>query len=94
MLLQDLFRDREEVVTVSPDDTVAHAAMRMKEEDVGAVVVLENERVVGILTDRDVALCTALDNVPADSPVRAVMTKNVRTIWGDEGIFNATQYCQ
>jgi CBS domain-containing protein len=92
MLLQDLFRDRKAVITVSPDDTVAQATRKMKEEDVGAVVVIEDEKVVGILTDRDVALTTVLDDASGDSPVRDVMTKKVETIWGDQGVFNATQY--
>jgi CBS domain-containing protein len=92
MLLQELFRDRQNVITVSPDDTVAQATMKMKEEDVGAVVVIEEEKVVGILTDRDVALSTVLDDASGTTPVRDVMTKKVKTIWGDQGVFNATQY--
>ena len=76
MLLQDLFRDKEDVVTVRPDDTICHATMRMKEENVGAVVVTdEDERVVGILTDRDVALSVVLTEAPSDTPVSDVMTK-------------------
>jgi CBS domain-containing protein len=65
----------------------------MKEENVGAVVVTdEDERVVGILTDRDVALSVVLAEATSDAPVSDVMTKDVQTIWGDQGVFNATQY--
>ncbi len=90
MKLSELFRS--EVVTAQPDDTIRQATQKMKEKDVGAVVIVENEKVAGILTDRDVALKVVAGNVSPDSPVSEVMTKKVVTIWDDEGVFNATQY--
>ncbi len=64
----------------------------MKQENVGTVVVTDQREIVGILTDRDVALAVAADGVNLDSPVSEVMTRNVLTIWEDQGIFNAAQY--
>jgi CBS domain-containing protein len=92
MLLQDLFRDQREVVTVEPDETIAQATMKMKEEDVGAIVATDGGKVVGIVTDRDVALAVVLGEASPDTPVREIMTKDVKTIWADQGVFNATQY--
>jgi CBS domain-containing protein len=92
MLLQDMFRDGREVVTAEPNDTIAQATRKMKEADVGAVIVTEGGKVVGILTDRDVALATVLGEASPESPVSEVMTKDVKTIWADQGVFNATQY--
>jgi CBS domain-containing protein len=83
---------RSEVVTVEPDETIQSAIWKMKDENVGAVVVLENRKVVGILTDRDVALKLGLGEAGLATPVREVMTRDVLTIWEDQGIFNATQY--
>jgi CBS domain-containing protein len=83
---------RSDVVTVGPDDTIQSAVWKMKDENVGAVVVLENRKVVGILTDRDVALKLGLSEAGLATPVSEVMTKDVLTIWEDQGIFNATQY--
>ena len=91
MLLQDLFRDQGEVVTVGPDDTIAQATAKMKKENVGAVVVTDDGKVVGILTDRDVALAVVPGEATAESHVRDVMTKDVETIWDDQGVFNACQ---
>ena len=90
MKLGELFRS--EVVTVKPAETVRQATQKMKNKNVGAVVVVEDEDVVGILTDRDVALKVVAGDVNPDSPVSDVMTKEVVTIWDDEGVFNATQY--
>jgi CBS domain-containing protein len=90
MNLRDMFQ--KEVVTVEPNDTIAEAVRKMWYERVGAVVVVEDEKVAGIVTDRDVALSLAVNGVSAESPVSAIMTKNVVTIWDDQGVFNAAQY--
>ncbi len=44
------------VEIASPDDTVQQAASRMAELDVGVLPVGENDRLVGMLTDRDIAI--------------------------------------
>ncbi len=90
MMLSELFRS--EVVTVEPQQSIRVAVEKMRDRNVGAVVVVDHDRVVGILTDRDVATKIVAGNASADSPVEAIMTKKVITIWDDQGIFNATQY--
>ena len=92
MNLGELFRS--EVVTVSPDDSIATAMRKMDDENVGAVVVVRDRKVVGILTDRDVALALAMNDGRPETPVSDVMTRDVHTIWEDQGVFNATQYMQ
>ena len=92
MNLAELFRS--EVVTVSPNDTIAVAVSEMRDHNVGAVVVVRDRAVEGILTDRDVALALALGGVSAAAPVSEIMTRDVVTIWEDQGVFNATQYMQ
>lgn len=81
-----------EVVTVEPEASVAEVVLKMRDENVGAVVVTQDKRVVGIVTDRDIALKVVLGEASNHSPVSEIMTKEVRTIWDDQGIFNATQY--
>ncbi len=92
MNLAELFRS--DVVTVSPDDSIAKAACEMQKKNVGAVVVVRDRAVVGILTDRDVALALAVRGSTTATPVGEVMTRDVVTIWEDQGVFNATQYMQ
>lgn len=48
-----------DVVTVSPDDTVPRAVEVLVEHDIGSVVVMEGDQVLGILTERDVLRLTA-----------------------------------
>jgi CBS domain-containing protein len=83
---------RSEVVTVAPEDTIHTAMWKMKDANVGAVVVVADCKVVGILTDRDVAIQLALEDTAVSTLVKHVMTAPVLTIWEDQGVFNATQY--
>ena len=81
-----------EVVTVRPTDTIRRAAELMGQENVGAVVVVEQGRPVGIVTDRDVALSVAARGTSRETCVQEVMACPVTTILHDEGIFKVTQY--
>ncbi|MCE9548485.1 MAG: CBS domain-containing protein [Planctomycetia bacterium] len=83
---------RSEVVTADPEDNIATVVGKMDLHDVGAVVIVQSQKVVGIVTDRDIALGLGLGNVQPDSPVKQIMTTKVHTIWEDQGVFIATQY--
>ncbi len=82
----------KEVVTVDPGASVFEVATKMRDENVGAVVVTRDKKVVGIVTDRDITLKAVLGDATPHSSVSDVMTTEVHTIWDDQGIFNATQY--
>ncbi len=66
------------VVSVSPDATVYDALMRMAEKEVGAVLVLEGERLVGVFSERDYARKTMSHAKPSkETLVREFMTSKV-----------------
>ncbi|HVX62554.1 MAG TPA: CBS domain-containing protein [Pirellulales bacterium] len=92
MNLGEIFRSN--VITVDPDDTMIDAMRLMQQHGVGAVVAVREGQVVGMLTDRDVALAVVLGTATPDSAVSETMTRNVATIWEDQGIFDATQAMQ
>ncbi|WP_448189214.1 CBS domain-containing protein [Azospirillum sp. sgz301742] len=76
-----------EVRTVRPDDTVQRAAQLMGSEDTGALPVAEDGRVLGMVTDRDIAIrlaSTAKD--PAKTRVRDVMSQEVQYCLDDEDV--------
>lgn len=70
------------VHVASPDESVRTAARRMADADVGTVVVLgEERRPIGVLTDRDVAVrCVAQGLDPEATDVRSVMTVPVTCV--------------
>jgi CBS domain-containing protein len=82
----------KDVVTVGPSDTIGRAAERMEEQNVGAVVVAEQGRPVGIVTDRDIAIALGAHGGTPGESVQQIMTCPVTTMHQYEGIFDATQH--
>ena len=76
-----------EVRIASPDDTLQSAARVMQEEDFGSLPVAENDRLVGMLTDRDITIrAVARGLAPQDSKVSEVMSSTVRYVYDDESV--------
>ena len=76
MQLKEFINYRVEVV--HPNDTLQHAASKMKDLDVGSMPVCEGQHLVGILTDRDITIrATANGQDPTKTMVREVMTPDV-----------------
>lgn len=76
-----------DVSVADPNDSIQHAAARMAELDVGALPVGENDKLVGMVTDRDIAVrgvARACD--PKGTKVRDVMSAEVRYCFDDETV--------
>src|SRR3982751_4191810 len=70
----------------SPNDTLQHAAQLMKACDCGVLPVAEGDRLVGMITDRDIAVrCIAEGKGPA-AKVRDAMTQEVKYCFDDEDV--------
>jgi CBS domain-containing protein len=63
----------KEVATAKPDDHLVDAAKTMLERKIGCVVVVEREKVVGIVTESDLIRCTASGLDPNHKLVKDVM---------------------
>jgi len=75
---------RQAPVTASGDMTVAEAARLMKEQRVGALLVLDHDRLTGIFTERDALFrVLAEGRDPGATRLREVMTLNPRTLGPD-----------
>lgn len=76
-----------EVWHIGPDDTVFQALERMAEKDVGALLVLENERAVGLFSERDYARNLVLRGKSSkDTPVRELMSSPVLYVRPEQSI--------
>jgi CBS domain-containing protein len=63
---------------ISPNVSVTAAARLMRDLDVGSLPVCENDRVTGLITDRDIAIrAVAEARDPEGTPVRAVMSSEI-----------------
>jgi len=71
---------RPELFTVRADDSLADAASSMQYNEVGALPVYEDERFVGIVTERDLVRAVADDMDPQETAVRDYMTPDPASI--------------
>jgi CBS domain-containing protein len=81
-----------EVVTIGPDATVRELIALLAEHNVGALVVSDDgERVTGIVSERDVVRRLHTDTGVLDTTVSEIMTADVRTCAGDDGLTDLMQ---
>jgi CBS domain-containing protein len=82
--------DRQEVFSVAPGASVIEAVRCMRDRRIGALMVVENERLVGILSERDVVFRVVADERDAQSTrVADVMTASPETILPDKPFSHA-----
>lgn len=75
------------LITVSPGDSVQHAIELMTARDIGAVLVIDDGKLVGIFTERDCVHKVSVTGMDMRStPVRNVMTDKVRFITPDQTV--------
>ncbi|MBB3975512.1 CBS domain-containing protein [Rhizobium azooxidifex] len=80
-----------DVRVANPSETIRQAARMMAEIDAGVVPVGDNDRLVGMLTDRDIAIRAVADGKGPDTTVGEVMTTDVKYCFEDE---EAEQVCR
>jgi CBS domain-containing protein len=81
---------RSDAVTAAPDTPVTDLAATMDEENVGSVVITNNETPVGIVTDRDLTVRVLGEGgVPTDQTAKDVMTDDLCTAEPDTGFYEA-----
>ncbi len=79
------------LISVNPTTTALQIAKMMEQGGIGAVLVKENDNLVGIITDRDFATKIAANNLPFDTPVGKIMSSPLITINHNESISTAAE---
>ena len=78
--------------TVEVSESVVEAARRMRDADTGDVIVLDNGRVVGIVTDRDITVRIVAENKDLSTPVsEACSATDLQTVGPDTSLDQAVQ---
>ena len=75
-----------DVATVRPDQPVQDAASFMLRADAGSIPVVEGERLLGMITDRDIAVRGVAKGYGPDTPVRELMTNDLVCARIDEDV--------
>jgi CBS domain-containing protein len=81
-----------DVEIVGADQPIRHAAERMRVIDIGVLPVQDGDEIVGIVTDRDIAVRASAEGYdPNATAVRAVMTEGVVSVYDDQEVIEAAR---
>ncbi|WP_295978629.1 CBS domain-containing protein [uncultured Variovorax sp.] len=80
-----------DVEVIGPDATVEEAARRMRDGDFGMMPVGENDRMIGAISDRDIAVRGIAEGRDGNAKVRDVMSDGIRWAYEDEPLEHAAQ---
>lgn len=75
-----------DVKMVRPETTIKDAAKMMTDNDVGSLPVSDGERLVGMVTDRDIVTRAVCEGKGPDTNVREVMTNDVKYCFDDQDV--------
>src|SRR5439155_10282909 len=75
-----------DVRVANPNESICDVAKIMAEIDAGAVPVGENDKLVGMITDRDIAVRAVAQHKGPDTPVREIMSHEVKYCFDDEDL--------
>jgi CBS-domain-containing membrane protein len=80
------------VTLIDPNTTIRDVAKQMRADDIGALPVSENDRLVGMVTDRDIVVrAVAEDRGAGNTTVRQVMSNHVFCCFDDDDVARAAQ---
>ena len=79
------------VISASPQDTIKDIATKMKEERIGSIVIMENEKALGIVTDWDIVSNAVVKDVKPTMVKASDIMQKLHIIEGEEGITEAAR---
>lgn len=80
------------VQCIRPDETLIDAAILMRQLDVGVLPVMEDDVVLGMITDRDITIRAVAEGRPSETTaVREVMTPGVIFVYDDQDVEEAVE---
>jgi len=79
------------VISASPQHTIKDIATKMKEERIGSIVIMENEKAVGIVTDWDIVSNAVVKDVKPSEVKASDIMQALHTIEGEEGVTEAAR---
>ena len=77
------------VTTAARETSLKDVAVLMRDGDMGSLPVVENGKLVGIVTDRDIVVRAVAENKPSDTPIGDVMTTEIYSVKENDFVFEA-----
>ena len=85
--LKDLMS--RDVKVISPDMTIGEAAREMRDGEFGMLPVVEDDRIIGTISDRDIAIRAVAEGKDSDTKVRDVISEGIAWAFEDESVEQA-----
>jgi predicted transcriptional regulator len=82
----------QEPVAIDPNDTVVKASKLMLKKRVGSLLIIQNDELKGLITEKDIVRLIAKGLSPSKTKVSDAMTKRIHTIKPSEDLFKAIQH--
>jgi CBS domain-containing protein len=79
---------------VGQGESVRHAAELMRDHDVGLLPIIEDDKVIGTLTDRDITVRGVAQGIDPETPVSRIMSAHVHATYADEEVEAAADLMQ
>jgi len=79
------------IITSKPDLTLKEASKIMGESHIGSLIITENEKIVGIVTNSDIMRAIGNDKDPETTLVREVMSRDVKVVEPDKSLEDAVK---
>jgi CBS domain-containing protein len=76
---------------IGQGDSLQRAAILMRDDDIGMLPVLEENQVIGTITDRDIVVRGLAEGVDPQTPVSGVMSRGVQSKYADEDVTEAAR---
>ena len=86
--VKDVMVKKDRLVTASPDESVKDAAIKMFSRGVGSVLIVDDDKLLGIFTERDLVKVVASDK-PVYTKLKDVMTTGLITVSPEESLSRA-----
>jgi CBS domain-containing protein len=83
-----------EPIVLQQDQSIADAAQAMRDNAVGAVLVVDGDKLCGLVTDRDLVVRAVAESAPSDSPVGRVVSSDLIAVGADDEADDAARVMQ
>lgn len=83
-----------EPIVLQQDQSIADAAQAMRDASVGAVLIVDGDKLCGLVTDRDIVVRAVAESALPDSPVGQVVSPDLVAVGADDEIADAARVMQ
>jgi CBS domain-containing protein len=78
------------ITSANINDSIKHVAELMRQKDIGAIPILENNKPVGFVTDRDIVISCVAEGYSPEKPISHAMSEDIICVTEDQNVADVT----